>query len=144
MISFQKKSFKITQQDKAWINFDFKKLDKLKKRKYKRHGKSAKYFELLAKFDKKYKRAANDHLEKNVRSLKEENPGKAYGVLKKMGAQPGDCLDEGSFRLTDHVEANLSLAESAEKIAEHFAAISQLYQPLDISKLPKYVNDCAS
>ena len=54
-------------------------------------------------FDEKYKSAANDHLNKNVRSLKEENPGKAYSVLKKMGAQPGDCLDEGSFRLTEHV-----------------------------------------
>ena len=37
--------------------------------------------------------------------------------------------------------SNLSLAESAERIAEHFAKISQLYQPLDVSRLPKYVKD---
>ena len=138
---FPKVSFRVTEQDQPWINFELKKLDRLKKREYVRHGKSKKYNELLEKFDLKYKVAANDHLEKYVRSLKEENPGKAYSVLKKMGAQPGDCLDEGSFRLTEHVESNLSLAESAEKIAEHFAAISQLYQPLDINKLPKYVKD---
>ena len=112
---FPKKSFRVTQQDKAWINFELKKLDRLKKREYRKHGKSVKYYKLLEKFDKKYQIAADDHLEKYVRSLKEENPGKAYSVLKKMGAQPGDCLDEGSFQLTNHVEANLSQAESAEK-----------------------------
>ena len=138
---FPKKSFRVTNQDKVWINFELKKLDRLKKREYRKHGKSAKYKELLTKFNKKYKIAANDHLEKSVRSLKEENPGKAYAELKKMGAQPGDCLDEGSFRLTEHEESNLSLTESAEKISEHFAAISQLYQPLSIAKLPKYVRD---
>ena len=42
-------------------------------------------------------KAAQDYLEKNVRSLKEDDPGKAYSCLKKMGAQPGDCSDEGSF-----------------------------------------------
>ena len=116
-------------------------MDKWKKREYTRHGKSSKYEELVTKFDFKYKAAANDHLEKNVRSLKEENPGKAYATLKKMGSQPGDCFDEGSFQLSHHVESNLSLAQSAEKIAEHFAAISQQYQPMDVTKLPKYVRD---
>ena len=58
-----------------------------------------------------------------------------------MGAQPGDCMEEGSFRLVQHIEANMSTAMSAEKIAEHFASISQLYPPLDINKLPKYVQD---
>ena len=96
---------------------------------------------LLSKFDEKYQTAAKDHLDTNVRSLKEENPGKAYAVLKKMGAQPGDCLEEGSFRLTEHVEANLSLAMSAEKIAEHFSSISQQYPPLEIMNLPTYVQD---
>ena len=138
---FSKVSYRVTQQDKAWISFELKKLDRLKKREYRRHGKSAKYLELLNKFNEKYKIAAKKHLDKSIRSLKEENPGKAYSALKKMGAQPGDCLDEGSFRLTEHVESNLSIAESAENIAQHFAKISQQYQPLDVSKLPKYVKD---
>ena len=58
-----------------------------------------------------------------------------------MGAQPGDCLDDGAFELSEHTEAHLSLAESAEKIAEHFSAISQLYSPLDVFSLPNYVQD---
>ena len=65
---------------------------------------------LLEKFELKYKKAAKDHLDKNVRSLKEERPGQAYAVLKRMGAQPGDCLDEGGFRLSEHMEEQLTLA----------------------------------
>ena len=88
-----------------------------------------------AKFELKLEKAAADHLEKNVRSLKESDPGKAYSILKKMGAQPGDFLDDGLFSLTNHLESNLTKQESVEKIALHFARISQEYAPLDTGKL---------
>ena len=138
---FPQKTYRVTQQDKPWITFELKKLDKLKKREYRKHGKSDKYVKLLEKFDKKYKMAAKEHLFKNVKSLKEENPGKAYSVLKKMGSQPGDCMEEGSFRLLEHIEKNLSDEVSADKIADHFASISQQYPPLNRSNLPTYVQD---
>ena len=35
----------------------------------------------------------------------------------------------------------MSIAMSAEKIADHFASISQQYPALDIDNLPKYVQD---
>ena len=62
---------------------------------------------------------------KNVRELKESDPGKAYATLKRMRAQPGDDLDDGSFSLLEHLESNLTAKESVEKIAEHFSKISQ-------------------
>ena len=111
------------------MNFELKKLDRLKKREYRKHGRSDKYLKLLEKFDKKYLAAARDHLDKNVKSLKEENPGQAFAVLKKMGAQQGDCMNEGTFRLTEHVEANMSIAMSAEKIVEHFSSIARNTYP---------------
>ena len=52
-----------------------------------------------------------------------------------MGAQPGDMLGDGSFSLLNHIEANLSNQESVEKIADHFARISQEYPPFDSDKL---------
>ena len=60
---FPKRSFRVSQKDKPWINFDLKKLDRLKKREYRKHGKSEKYRKLLEKFNQKYEIAANDHLE---------------------------------------------------------------------------------
>ena len=116
---FPTKTVRITQKDKCYINADIKKLDRLVKREYRKHGKSQKYLKLLEKYDLKMKKAAADHLEKNVRSLKESDPGKAYSTLKKMGAQPGDMLDDGSFSLISHLEKNLTNKESIEQIADH-------------------------
>ena len=136
---FPTKTVRITQKDKCYINADIKKLDRLVKREYRKHGKSQKYLKLLEKYDLKMKKAAADHLEKNVRSLKESDPGKAYSTLKKMGAQPGDMLDDGSFSLISHLEKNLTNKESVEQIADHFSKISQEYPPININSLPEQV-----
>ena len=51
-----------------------------------------------------------------------------------LGAQPGDCSEDQAFTLPAH--QNLTAQQSAERIAEHFAAISQEYTPLNINLLP--------
>ena len=76
---------------------------------------------------------------KNVDSLMETNPGRAYSTLKRMGAQPGDCTDSSSFSLPSHLSANLTAQESAEVIADHFADISQMFPPLSVDLLPEHV-----
>ena len=138
---FPTKSVKLSNKDKRWIDSELKKLDRLKMREYSRHGKSKKYEELKQKFKTKYEKAANEYLDKNVRALKESDPGKAYGILKRMGAQPGDELDDGNFSLIEHLEANLTSKESVEKIAEHFSCISQEYPPLNVENLSIKVQD---
>ena len=62
-------------------------------REYRKNLKSAKYTRLKEEYEDKFEKAAEAFLRKNVDSLKESNPGKAYNVLKKMGAQPGECED---------------------------------------------------
>ena len=137
-----KKCVKINPNlDKPFFTAELKKLDRQVKREYRKNFRSEKYFRLKECYDKKYKKAATDYLEKNVRSLKEEDYGKAYQSLKKLGAQPGDCLDEGSFTLLSHLEENLTTEESTEKIAEHFAKISQEFPPLKITLLPDVVKE---
>ena len=78
-------------------------------------------------------------MDKNCHSLKESDPGKAYSILKRMGAQPGDMLSDGSFYLLNHIEANLTNQESVKKIADHFAKINQEYQPFDNEELSQGV-----
>ena len=85
------------------------------------------------------KKAGRKYILKNVTVLKLENPGKAYKILKRMGAQLGDCQDEGAFSLQNHIEANMSPEESAESIANHFSKISQEYSPLNEANLPPRV-----
>ena len=125
--------------DKPYITGDLKKLDRKIKREYRKNCKSKKYLELKSVYDEKLKKEAKAYLDKNVRSLMEDDPGKAYQTLKKMGAQPGDCLEDNTFHLLSHLEDNLSQEESVEKIAQHFARISQEYPPLNPDTLPEKV-----
>ena len=133
------KTLKITQKDKMWINAELKRIDRLKKREWTKRGKSEKYLALKKKFDEKYKEAAEKYLEKNVRDLKKSDPGKAFATLKRMGARPGDNLDDACFNIIEHLEKSLTDTESVERIADHFSQISQEYPPLSISKLSESV-----
>ena len=46
----------------------------------------------------------------------ETQPGKAYNVLKRLGAQPGDTVDADSFMLTAQQSADRSSPTSARSI----------------------------
>ena len=95
------KSMKIGSQDKPWINLEIKKLKRQKQREYTKRGKTTKYKKLSKLFDMKYKTAAKNFLRNKIDALKITQPGKAYKVLKDMGAQPGDCTDKHSFLLPE-------------------------------------------
>ena len=66
-------------------------------------------------------------------------PGKAYATLRRMGAKPGDNLDDSSFSILQHLEQNLTSKQSVDKIADHFCKISQQYPPLSVTKLSQPV-----
>ena len=135
-----KKSVKINPfLDKPFITAELKQLDRKIKRTYRRHGKSEKYKTLKNCYDDKLVKAAEAYLHKNVRSLKTDNPGRAYKSLKKLSAQPGDLSDEGNFTLISHLEANLDTEQSIEKIAQYFSSISQEFPPLTLQSLPEDV-----
>ena len=76
-----------------------------------------------------------------VDDLKDAKTGKAFGVLKAMGAQPGDCQDDLSFSLPNHQQLNLDDQQCAERIAEHFAEISGQFPPLNLNLLPDRVRN---
>ena len=122
--------------DLPFFTKELKTLDRQVKREYRKNSKSQKYLRLKKLYNEKYEKAAKSYLEKNVRSLKEDDPGKAYKSLKKMAAQPGDCSDEGTFQLQSHMEDNLTEDDSVEKISVHFSQIRQEFPPLNVDLLP--------
>ena len=130
------KTVKLRIQDKPYMTDLLKKLHRQRTREYRKWGKSPKYKRLTEKFDEKLCQAGAKFLEKNVESIMQAKPGQAYKVLKRMGAQPGDNPDDGSFSLPEHVRLGLSAAESADRLAQKFADISQEYPPLVITELP--------
>ena len=138
---FPLKTVKTSSDDLPFFTAELKVLDRRIKRIYNKSGKTEKYDKLKIKYDMKLKKAGTKYIEKNVTSLMNDNPGKAYSTLKKMGAQPGDCSDEGSFSLQNHLEANLTTEQCTEEIANHFSRISQEFPPLNIATLPPHVQN---
>ena len=131
---------RIGTQDKLFITKEIKQLDRQKNREYLKRGKSEKYRKLKSLFDTKYKEASEKYLEKNLDELRQAHPGKAFNILKRLGAKPGDGTEGSTFSLPAHENENLSAEQSAERIANHFAAISQEFPPLNLKLLPVRVN----
>ena len=102
------KQMKLSSQDKPFISADLKRISRLKNREYCKKGKTEKYLNLKKQFDSKYKEEAKKYLDKNLDALREAKPGQAFSVLKRLGAQPGDCTDGGTFTLPEHESKNLT------------------------------------
>ena len=113
------KTLRLSSQDKPWVNSEIKQIDRQKSREWTKRGKTLKYQELAKKFKQKYEIEAEKYLNKNVTELMESKPGQAYSVLKRMGAQPGDCIDSNTFTLPSHERESLTDAQSAERIANY-------------------------
>ena len=133
------KTVKLRLHDKPFITKELKDMDKKRKKEYKKHGKTNKYAKLNADYNNKFKAESKKYLNKNVDSLKESNPGQAYLTLKRLAGQPGECLEGGSLDVASH--EGLTVAESADRLANHFSAISQEFPPLLIENLPPHVQE---
>ena len=132
---FPEKVVKIRQgKDKEFITVELKKLDRKKKKEWRKNGKTQKYSRLKTEFDAKYKKAAAEFLKKCVSDMKTENPGKAATTMRKMGKMPGDCED-GTFTLLNHIAEDLTVEEQIERISDFFIAVSQEFPPLQVEQL---------
>ena len=83
--------------------------------------------------------ASKQYPKKNVSDLMEAAPGRAWAVLKKMGAEPGQFGEEAAFSMTKHVEMNLTVDESLERIVTYFSQLSCQHPPLNTDILPDRV-----
>jgi hypothetical protein len=133
---FPQKSVRISSQDVSFITADIKKLNFYMKKEYNKRGKTAKYYNLKLAYDTKYRKAAEHQLNKHVEDMMTQHPGRAYSALKRMGARPGDCENDGVFSIISHQNENLDTVQSNERILKYFANISQKFQPLELARLP--------
>ena len=132
---FPEKSITISSLDKKWMSPDLKNLLRKRQREFVKHRKSNKWKKLNKKFKKLKRKTIKNFYSNFTTELKETNPSRWYEMAKKIGA-----LDQMNGRET-FVECleGLSDKESAQLIAEHFAAISNQYSPLDNQQLPCYL-----
>ena len=133
--SLPTKTVKLRYNDKPFITQEIKVIDRKRRREYDKHGKSQKYLALNTVYERKLKAAKKAYLNRNVRALMDTEPGRAYSILKRLGAQPGDTGDAGTFDIQEHVSLGLSPAESADRIAQKFAQISQEFPALKLEHM---------
>ena len=112
-----------------------KQLHRAMQREFFKNRKSEKHGKLKAKFKKLKKKSIRSFYSDFVYNLKSTDPAKWYTMAKKIGAV-SNC-DGGDVKVESL--SNLSNKESANKIAEHFAAISNQYLPIDNAQLPCYL-----
>ena len=80
------------------------------------------------------------YINQEVEELKKMSLGKFYSKIKKIGAKLGE-FEKSSFSIPSHVEQELDPEAAAERIAQHFSAISKEYPPLEATSLPQRVKD---
>ena len=71
-----------------------------------------------------------------VTKLKSTNPGKWYQMAKQIGAV-SQIEQDDPYQIP--CLEGLDDLQSAEKIADFYAATSNEYQPVDLCKLPAYL-----
>ena len=81
---FPTKTRKICNDDQPWFTFKLKKLDRQRKRVYRRERRSVKWKNLNAVFKDKMKSAKATFYKKEIANLKLQNPGKWYQCLKEI------------------------------------------------------------
>ena len=125
------KVIRVASDDEPWFTQALKKLDRKKRREFNKNRNSQKYKYLsrlysdqISKAKKKYKRAMID-------TIKEAKPGEWYSSLKRISR-----FDQGKGEVLQVEEiSHLSDQEQAEKIADHQAAISNLYKGVELKDI---------
>ena len=132
---FPEKIIKISSLDKKWMTPTLKQLHRKMTREFYHKRKSAKYKALKSKFKKLKRKTIRTFYSDFVSDLKVTNPAKWHSMAKKIGAV--DQMTGGEVRVESL--SGLTNSQAAQKIAEHYAAISNEYSPVDNSKLPSYL-----
>ena len=120
------KMIKISTDDKPWINQQLKILDRKCKRGFFKHHKSEKWTNLRLVLEEKCEKAKADYYTNTVEDLKNSNPNQWYSKVKRMGG----ISDSHTGLIQVEELEGISNSTQAEKIAQHYAKISNEYQAL--------------
>ena len=105
-------------------------LKRKKKNEFRKHRRSEKYLSLKQTYKTELSKAKQDHYKKKIRVLRTSNPRMWHKALKKVmcGDDNKDIIEVESIK-------DLPDNEQAELIAEKFAEVANLYEPLDREKI---------
>jgi hypothetical protein len=121
--------------ESPWVTENMKILKRRFHREYERKGKTQKYFDLKHSYDAKLSKEKQKYNLKIQDDVITGNRSSSYAALRKLGARPGEATTN-TFTLPGHADLNFTASQSAEIIADHFATISQDYDPISLTNFP--------
>ena len=131
---FPLKKVTITQGELPYFNEELKNIRRQRNRVYVKEGKSIRYYELQNRFQAKLKCEATKYREKIIQEVADGKRGSSYNAIRKLGDGPCEADKQKEYTIPSYVEQGLSPEEAANKLADHFSAISQTVPPLDVEK----------
>ena len=132
---FPEKCTMLSNFDKKWMSPELKQIHRSMQREFFKHRKSLKYKQLKSKYKKLKKKSIRSFYTNFVSELKSTDPGRWFSMAKKIGA----VKEPNGGEIQVESLSNLTNKECAEKIAQHFSAVSNEYQPINYSLLPCYL-----
>ena len=120
-----------SSDNQVWVTPEIKQLSRKKSREYFKNRKSPKWKELKNLLSEKCETARKAYYLNIVKDLKQSNPAQWYSKLKRMTSYDDQKSEEVLVENISH----LTNYEQAEKIADHFSAISNSYEPIDSQKV---------
>ena len=129
---------KISQFEGKTNSLALQRLVRQKKREYEKHGCSKKFKEIKNKVKERIKKEAEKAIDKLLDKAEEQGM-KWIKEANRLSARPGEDISP-SFTLPNHVDADLTPEESAEKIADFFSKISQEYTPIEEDKSARWMD----
>ena len=132
---FPEKITKMSSFDKEWMSPELKQIHRAMQREFYKNRKSKKHKKLKSKFKKLKRNTVKTLFSGFVSDLKVTDPGRWYQMATKIGAV--DKMSGGDIKVDSL--SNFDNAECAQKIAEHFAAVSNEYSPVNNEQLPCYL-----
>ena len=132
---FPVKTMKLSSDDEPWVTSRIKQLDRSQKREFSKNQQSEKWTKLNSLFLQKCAEEKKKYAEKVVSDLKTSNPSKWYSKLKRMSGQSKNN-DEVNVSELDGIYDKLQ----AEIIADHYAEISNQYEPIQNEDFEEYLD----
>ena len=123
---FPEKNTKMTSDDSPWVNDKVKKLKRLKTREYNKHRSSKKWSDLNMIYKLALIESKQKYYKRIVKDLKVSKPSQWYSKVKRICSYEQDKYEPINCEEIEH----LSDQEQANKIAKHFCAVREKFEPL--------------
>ena len=129
---FPEKSIRVNENDKPWVDSKLLKIDRLRKREYTKRKKSEKWHELNKLFHERAQELKESYYKDRIEDLKTSNVSQWFSKMKRMSS----INSVHEERTEVHDLMHLSSQDQTEQIADKFAEISNMYEPLKSEDIP--------